>query len=102
MHCMWGWSRGADAHTAHPPCARLALAGDGAAKFQEKTGQHDYKVGKKERSALKAAKSTGGPTGSLWTVCVALLVGSMLLAGFVYYMATLELDGEEVEIEEKE
>ena len=61
-------------------------------------------MGKKERSALKAAKGTGGPTGSLWVVCVTLVIGALLLAGIVYYMATLELDGEEeveVEVEEK-
>ena len=95
------FSGGARRPSAHPQCTD-ALAGDRAAIFQEKTGQHDYKVGKKERSALKAAKGTGGPTGSLWTVCLALLLGAMLLAGFVYYMATLELDGEEVDVEEKE
>lgn len=37
-------------------------------------------------------------------MCVTLVIGALLLAGIVYYMATLELEGEEeveVEVEEK-
>ena len=67
---------------------------------QEKTGQFDFKAGKKERQQLKAGKGTGGaPKSSLWLICMLLVVGAFLLAGLVYYMATLELEGEE-EIEE--
>ena len=67
---------------------------------QEKTGQFDFKAGKKERQQLKAGKGTGGsPKSSLWLICLVLVLGAFLLAGLVYYMATLELEGEE-EIEE--
>jgi hypothetical protein len=67
---------------------------------QEKTGQFDFKAGKKERQQLKAGKGTGGaPKSSLWLICMVLVVGAFLLAGLVYYMATLELEGEE-DIEE--
>lgn len=70
--------------------------------LQEKTGQYDFKTGKKERQSLKAGKGSAGPQGSLWVVCTFVFLGAIFLAGFVYYMATLELDGEEVEVEVEE
>jgi hypothetical protein len=70
---------------------------------QEKSGQHNYQTTKKERNALKAGKGAQvTPTGSIWVVCIFVVLGALLLAGFVYYMATLELEGEEVDVEVEE
>jgi len=68
---------------------------------QEKTGQYDFKAGKKERNSLKAGKGSVGPTGSLWLACTVVVLGSLLLAACVYYLATLELEDSEEEVEIK-
>ena len=53
---------------------------------------------------MKSGKGSGGGSGkgSLWVACTVLILGALLLAGFVYYLAMLELEGEEeVEVEEE-
>jgi hypothetical protein len=74
-----------------------------AACAQEKTGQYNFKTGKRERDALKAGKGSAGPSkSSLCAVCTVVLFGALLLAAFVYYLAALELEGEEeVEVDDK-
>jgi hypothetical protein len=70
--------------------------GGARAREQEKTGQYNFKTGKRERDALKAGKGSGGPSkGSLWLLCIIVVFGALLLAWFVYYLAALELEGEE-------
>ena len=70
--------------------------GGARAREQEKTGQYNFTTGKRERDALKAGKGSGGASkGSLWLVCIIVVFGALLLAAFVYYLAALELEGEE-------
>jgi len=72
-------------------------------QHKEKTGQYNFKTGKRERDALKAGKGSAGPSkSSLCAVCTVVLFGALLLAAFVYYLAALELEGEEeVEVDDK-
>lgn len=65
---------------------------------KERTGQYNFKTGKKERDAMKSGKGTSAASkGSLWFACTVVVVGALLLAAFVYYLAALELEAEEVE-----